>query len=146
MLFAIWPRFRNVPNHLPESANITTGFMISYFIYFLICLPFHYIPPHQVRWFFTFKSIVTPIAGFAIIGWIVHQTGGGHDIFTQGNEVHGPALGWAMMNGIYAMIGNFATLGVNMSKSPFICFPPHLRRKVFHFALDLQAKHNFNSL
>lgn len=74
MLFAIWPRFRNVPNQLPKSANITTGFMISYFIYFLFCLPFHYIPPHQVRWFFTFKSIVTPIAGFAIIGWIVHNT------------------------------------------------------------------------
>ncbi|TVY85419.1 putative permease [Lachnellula suecica] len=115
MIFAIWPRFRNVPNQLPESANITTAFMISYFIYFLICLPFHYIPPHQVRWFFTFKSIVTPIAGFAIIGWIVKETGGGRAIFTQGNEVHGPALGWAMMNGIYAMIGNFATLGVNMN-------------------------------
>jgi len=45
---------------------------------------------------------------------LLKKIGGGHAIFTQGNEVHGPALGWAMMNGIYAMIGNFATLGVNM--------------------------------
>lgn len=75
MIFAIWPRFRNIPNHLPASANITTGFMISYFIYFLVCLPFHYIPPHQVRWFFTIKSVTTPIAGFAIIGWILSETG-----------------------------------------------------------------------
>lgn len=117
MIFAIWPRFRDVPNQLPESANITTNFMICYFIYFLICLPFHYIPAHQIRWFFTFKSVVTPIAGFAIIGWIVNKTGGGHAVFTQGNTVQGSALGWTMMNGIYAMVGNFATLGVNMYAS-----------------------------
>ncbi|PVH71156.1 cytosine-purine permease [Cadophora sp. DSE1049] len=115
MLFAIWPRFRNVPNRLPESANITTRFMICYFIYWIVCLPFHYIPPHQVRWFFTFKSVVTPIAGFAIVGFLVSSTGGGEAIFSQGNQVHGPKLGWAMMNGIYAMVGNFATLGVNMN-------------------------------
>ena len=75
MIYAIWPRFRNIPNKLPESANINTGFMICYFIYWVMCLPFHYIPPHQVRWFFTFKSVVTPIAGFVIIGWIVSRTG-----------------------------------------------------------------------
>ena len=75
MSFAIWPRFRNVPNQLPESANITTRFMICYFIYWVVCLPFHYIPPHQVRWFFTFKSIVSPIAGFAIVGFLVSSTG-----------------------------------------------------------------------
>ena len=40
--------------------------------------------------------------------------GGGSAIFSQGNEVHGSSLGWAMMNGVYAMIGNFATIGVNM--------------------------------
>lgn len=69
MLYAIWPSFRSLPNHLPASANITTGFMVSYVIYWVLCLPFHYIPVHQMRWFFTFKSIVSPIAGFAIIGW-----------------------------------------------------------------------------
>ena len=114
MIYAIWPRFRNIPNHLPESANITTGFMISYFIYWIVCLPFHYIPPHQVRWFFTIKSVITPIAGFSIIGWMIHATGGGKEIFSDGNTVHGSALGWQLMNGIYAMVGNFATLGVNM--------------------------------
>ncbi|KAH6679608.1 NCS1 nucleoside transporter family [Halenospora varia] len=115
MIYAIWPRFKNIPNQLPESANITTEFMICYFIYWVVCLPFHYIPPHQVRWFFTFKSVVTPIAGFAIIGWIVHKTGGGNAVFSQGNELSGGKLGWAFMHGVYAMVGNFATLGVNMN-------------------------------
>ncbi|RDW77521.1 NCS1 nucleoside transporter family protein-1 [Coleophoma cylindrospora] len=115
MIYAIWPRFRDIPNKLPESANITTGFMICYIIYWIICLPFHYIPAHQVRWFFTFKSIVTPIAGFAIIGWIVHSTGGGNALFVQGSSVSGSRLGWTVMQGIYSMVGNFATLGVNMN-------------------------------
>ncbi|KAF8852395.1 hypothetical protein BDZ45DRAFT_749646 [Acephala macrosclerotiorum] len=75
MIYAIWPRFRNILNRPPESANITTGFIICYFTYFLICLPFHYIPPHRVRWFFTFKSVIAPIAGFAIVGWVVSSTG-----------------------------------------------------------------------
>ncbi|KAH8600894.1 cytosine-purine permease [Bisporella sp. PMI_857] len=115
MIYAIWPRFRNVPNRLPKSANITTGFMICYFIYWCLCLPFHYIPAHQVRWFFTFKSVVTPIAGFAIVGWIVSEAGGGTAVFAQGNSLKGSSLGWAFMNGVYAMVGNFATMGVNMN-------------------------------
>ncbi|KKY17183.1 putative ncs1 allantoate transporter [Phaeomoniella chlamydospora] len=114
MLYAIWPSFRNIPNHLPKSANITTGFMICYFIYFVVVLPFHWIPPHKVRWVFTIKSIITPIAGFAILGYLVHATGG-NKIFTFGNELKGSALGWGFMNGVNAMIGNFATLGVNMN-------------------------------
>lgn len=28
MIYAFWSRFRNASNQLPESANITTGFMI----------------------------------------------------------------------------------------------------------------------
>jgi NCS1 family nucleobase:cation symporter-1 len=114
MIYAIWPRFRNMLNQLPKSANITTGFMICYFIYFLICLPFHWIPPHQFCWFFTIKSVVTPITGFAIISWIVHTAGGGKEILKGGNTVQGSALGWQMMNGIYVMVENFATLAVNM--------------------------------
>jgi NCS1 family nucleobase:cation symporter-1 len=114
MIYAIWPRFRNMPHQLPKSANITTEFMICCFIYFLICFLFHWIPPYQVRWFFTIKSIVTPIAGFAIISWILPTAGSGKEIYKGGNMVQGSALGWQMMNGIYVMVGNFATLGVNM--------------------------------
>jgi nucleobase:cation symporter-1, NCS1 family len=109
------PDFRYIPNRLPESANIDTGFMICYFIYFIIVLPFHWIPIHQLRWLFTFKAIFTPIAGFAIMGWVIHTTGGGDQVFAYGNAYSGSKLGWAFMSGINAMIGNFATLGVNMN-------------------------------
>ncbi|KAK9415228.1 putative Allantoin permease [Seiridium unicorne] len=115
IIYAWAPDFRNIPNQLPESANIDTGFMICYFIYFILVLPFHWIPAHQLHWFFTVKAVITPIAGFAILGWVVHSTGGGSQVFTYGNSYSGSSLGWAFMSGVNAMIGNFATLGVNMN-------------------------------
>ncbi|KAH9890200.1 permease for cytosine/purines, uracil, thiamine, allantoin-domain-containing protein [Xylariomycetidae sp. FL2044] len=115
IIYAWAPSFRNLPNQLPASANIDTQFMICYFIYWIIVLPFHYIPAHKLHWFFTFKAIVSPIAGFAIMGWVISETGGGNQVFSYGNELSGAKLGWAFMSGINAMIGNFATLGVNMN-------------------------------
>lgn len=89
--------------------------MICYFIYWLLVLPFHWIPAHKLHHLFTFKAIVTPIAGFAIMGYIISQTGGGDQVFQYDNTYSGAKLGWAFMGGVNAMIGNFATLGVNMN-------------------------------
>ncbi|KAL1591489.1 hypothetical protein SLS60_011881 [Paraconiothyrium brasiliense] len=57
VIIAIWPSFKDVPNGLPESANITTQMMTSYVVYFLITLPFHWIHPRYLKWFFDIKTI-----------------------------------------------------------------------------------------
>lgn len=49
MIYAIFPRFHNIPNALPKSANITTQMMICYFLYFCIVIPFHCIPTRHIR-------------------------------------------------------------------------------------------------
>lgn len=46
---------------------------------------------------------------------IINTTGGGDSVFQYGNQVRGSSLGWAFMNGVNAMIGNFATLGTFLS-------------------------------
>lgn len=115
IIYSWAPSFRQTPNTLPASANIDTGFMICYLIYFLLVLPFHYIPTHRLHWIFLAKAVACPIAGFAIVGWVVHSTGGGDQVFQFGSEYKGTRLGWAFMSGVNAMIGNFATLGVNMN-------------------------------
>lgn len=120
MIYAIWPRFRNVHNQLPESANITTQMMICYFIYFCFVLPFHWIPPRHIRWFFTVKSTLTPIAGFAIMGWLIKEANAinaAGSFFHQGSSVSGTKLTWLFMSGLNAMLGNYATLAVNMYMS-----------------------------
>ncbi|KAK9365539.1 permease for cytosine/purines, uracil, thiamine, allantoin-domain-containing protein [Lipomyces kononenkoae] len=114
MIFAIWPSFHNVPNHLPASANITTQFMTAYVIYFLICLPLHYVGVHRVKWLFLLKSIATPIACLGIMGWMVHSVGLGQDsLFNQPNTKQGSALGWTFMASLYSNIGSGVTLMVN---------------------------------
>ncbi|KAH8646299.1 NCS1 nucleoside transporter family [Xylariales sp. PMI_506] len=125
IIYAWAPNFRKMPNYLPESAGITSSFMICYFISFLIILPFHWVPVHKVRWIFAFKAFVTPIACIAVTAYLAHAAGGGSQIFYYENELSGSKLGWAFMSGLNGMIGNFATLGVNMndfarySKKPY---------------------------
>ncbi|KAK9479165.1 permease for cytosine/purines, uracil, thiamine, allantoin-domain-containing protein [Lipomyces japonicus] len=114
MIFAIWPSFHHVPNTLPASAHITTQFMTAYVLYFLACLPLHYVGIHKVKWLFAIKSFTTPIVCFAIMGWMVHQVGLGQtSLFSQGNTIHGSKLGWTFMAGLYSNIGGGVTLMVN---------------------------------
>jgi len=122
MIYAVWPRFRNFKNQLPESSNITSQMMLCYFIYFTICLPFHFIPPKHIRWFFTIKSTVTPIAGIAIMIWLIKDASAitaETSYFKKGSSISGSELSWAFMSGLNAMLGNYATLAVNMYVSPF---------------------------
>ncbi|KAK9471728.1 permease for cytosine/purines, uracil, thiamine, allantoin-domain-containing protein [Dipodascopsis tothii] len=117
MLYAIWPSFRNVPNHLPASANITTQLLASYVIYWILTVPVHLVPMHKLRWFFTFKSLFTPIAGFAIMGWVINKVGVGKDsaLFSGGNAYTGSTLGWSFMSCLYASMGSYATLACNIN-------------------------------
>ncbi|KAK9479838.1 permease for cytosine/purines, uracil, thiamine, allantoin-domain-containing protein [Lipomyces japonicus] len=113
MIYAIWPSFHNVPNHLPESANITTQMMTAYFVYFVIVLPMHFIPMHRLKILFTIKSITTPIVGFAIMGWVISRVPSKAELFSTETSIHGSALGWAFMSGLYSNIGTWSTLCVN---------------------------------
>lgn len=112
MLYALWPSFHNVANTLPKSANITTQFMTAYVIYFVSCLPFHYVGVHKLKWLFLVKAITTPICAFAIMGWMIKEVGLG-DMFNQGNTVKGSTLGWTFVSCLNSNIGSGTTLMVN---------------------------------
>lgn len=57
------------------------------------------------------------IQALADVFRIVKTTGGGNAVFQYGNQSRGSSLGWAFMNGVNAMIGNFATLGTAPASS-----------------------------
>lgn len=44
MITAIWPSFRNFPNHLPLNANVSSAQLLCFFIFYLIQLPLLWIP------------------------------------------------------------------------------------------------------
>ncbi|KAI1339803.1 cytosine-purine permease [Xylariaceae sp. FL0016] len=117
IIVAIWPSFADVANQLPASAQITTQMMVSYLIYFLFVLPFHWIHPRRLRWFFAVKSAICLPAIFGMLIWACVHTHGGtnNEVFRRGNTLQGAELGWAFMSGLNAMLGNYGTLAVNIN-------------------------------
>ncbi|KAJ4299956.1 hypothetical protein N0V90_005204 [Kalmusia sp. IMI 367209] len=117
VILAIWPSFRNVPNSLPESANITTQMMTAYVVYFLITLPFHWIHPRYLKWFFDIKTIICLPGVFALLGWACHQSHGGlhTTLFLQRTSLKGSEYSWAFLGALNSMLGNYGTMAVNIN-------------------------------
>ncbi|KAK9366874.1 permease for cytosine/purines, uracil, thiamine, allantoin-domain-containing protein [Lipomyces kononenkoae] len=117
LLFAIWPSFRNFPNALPASANIESNFMISWFVYFMLCVPVHLIRVENTRWYFLFKCCIVPVVGFAIMGWTVTAAKSlpGPSFFAQGNTISGTQFTWAFMSALYSNMGGGSTYATNAS-------------------------------
>ena len=117
ILVALWPQFASLHNALPLSANTTTQMMVSYIIYFLFVLPFHWIHPRRLRWFFAVKSLLCLPAIAGMLIWACVTTGNGVDnpVFHRGSTLRGSELGWAFMSGLNAMMGNYGTLAVNIN-------------------------------
>ncbi|RFU30290.1 hypothetical protein B7463_g6039, partial [Scytalidium lignicola] len=114
MLRAIWPSYVNIPNHLPESAGITTMAMCSYFLFWLIQFPLLLIPPTRLRYLFLVKMIITPITALAMLGWSVHKAGGSGTLFQLPGTVHGSARAWFWLNCMTSVTGSWATLACNI--------------------------------
>jgi NCS1 family nucleobase:cation symporter-1 len=98
LLTAIWPSFKNVPNHIPADQGIDTKGMVGFLLYFLLQLPFLCIPYTKVQYFFAFKSVIAPMIFLAVFGDTLRRAGGtisNSDVITQGTTVGGSLLAWA---------------------------------------------------
>ncbi|KAI6848501.1 uridine permease-like protein Fui1 [Hortaea werneckii] len=118
LLTAIWPSFANLPNHIPEDQGITSAGMVAFLLYFLLQIPFLCIPYTKVQYFFAFKSIIAPICFLAIFGDTLNKAGGTiyhSEIITKGTTAHGSVLAWAFFSNLNSVLGNYATLGLNIA-------------------------------
>jgi len=113
MLRAMWPSVNNIPNHLPESAGITTRDFMAFFLFWLISLPAIWFPIHKVRHLFTAKAIFVPIAGVTFFIWSIIKAKGVGPIIHQPARIHGSEMSWAMVVSLMSCISNMATLIVN---------------------------------
>ncbi|CAE6472017.1 unnamed protein product [Rhizoctonia solani] len=89
------------------------NYMMCYFFYWLIQLPFLLISPHKIRYLFIAKAVLAPVTGLSMMTWAFVKTGGG-PIFEQKATISGSALSWAMLSAMNSAIGNYATLSVNI--------------------------------
>lgn len=117
MTVAIWPSFKTLPDQLPESSDTSTQLMICFFIYFVVVMPFFFVPMCHLKHFFTLKSIVTPIVGFGIMGWCIQavKNKGMYDELWSDDTATatGSKKSWLFLSGLYSNIGTWATMGVN---------------------------------
>jgi NCS1 family nucleobase:cation symporter-1 len=94
---AIWPSYRNIPNHLPASANITTQEMISYFILWTVQFPLLTIPPYKMKWLFMVKSVMIVATILGMVIWVCTQVHGSGSIWSQQANVSGSQKAWLTM-------------------------------------------------
>ncbi|KAI5479816.1 hypothetical protein MNV49_002628 [Pseudohyphozyma bogoriensis] len=117
VLGAMWPSFKHIPNHLPTSAGFTTQQMLAYVMFWLVQFPILFIHPTKLKPFLIVKAVTVPICSFAIMGWCVHKAntmGGTGTLLAAGPTVHGSAFAAAWLRSMTALIGGFATLGLNI--------------------------------
>ncbi|KAJ9500162.1 hypothetical protein H2202_004553 [Exophiala xenobiotica] len=105
--------WETMPNHLPASAGISSRDLLAFFLFWLIELPFQVVHPTKIKYLFAAESIFCPLACLGTFAWCVNY-GGGIRVNTLGaTQVHGGALGWAMLNGINSCLGVTSALLVN---------------------------------
>jgi NCS1 nucleoside transporter family len=72
--------------------------------------------PNRLRWLFTVKSVLVPIAWIAILIWaFVAEKGGGGVFKAQTATVSGSKYSWLFLANMTSVLGNYATLSVNQS-------------------------------
>ncbi|KAL2803118.1 permease for cytosine/purines, uracil, thiamine, allantoin-domain-containing protein [Aspergillus granulosus] len=114
LLKCIWPSFLSLDNSLASGAMKVYD-MVSFVLYFLLCLPLMWFSPENYKKPFMFASITVATTVFVLLIWSMVRAGGGgsfiHDPSTiAGVEpAKGSALGWAFVSAITANIGGIAT-------------------------------------
>ncbi|KAI1415053.1 putative uracil permease [Hypoxylon sp. FL1857] len=115
MISAVWPSYLGIPNHLPESAGITSQELLSHFIFWTIQLPFLTIHPHKLKWFFVFKAFVTITAALGTTIAVCVIAGSSGDMWNQQPTVMGWDRAWLIIATLTSQTGSWSTVGTNIS-------------------------------
>ena len=102
MISSIWPSYNDIPNKMPASQGVTTQYMISYFIFWIIQFPVMFLHPTILRHLFVVKAVYTTAALFGAMGWAIAKNGGeiGGFVFQKQVVLSGSALVWPMIQAI----------------------------------------------
>jgi len=115
-LEAIWPSFKNFPNHLPENANITSSGLLTFFLYWIVQTILALMPIKKLRILFFVKAIIVPPTFLALFIWAAVVTKGGGPLVNGPVKLTNPYMNtaYSALTGLNVMIGLFSSLAVNM--------------------------------
>lgn len=115
MITAIWPSFDDVPNKIASNIGITTSQMTAHFIFWSIQFPIMLIPPHKLRWFFVFKTVVVTACLIGMAAGLSGLSNSTGDIWEFEPTVSGSEKSWLHLNVLMGTIGGWATMATNIS-------------------------------
>lgn len=113
---AIWPSFAHWHvDAFPPSANITAQQLLSFVIFWLISLPFLYLPIKTLRFLFVVKSVLVPLYWMALFTWSVTAAGGWPEVWRKPSVPNnGMSVGYLFGICVNAAISGNATFAVNI--------------------------------
>lgn len=108
----LWPSWNNIPNTLPEDSGTTTKLLASLAIFWVLSLPFIFIHPRNLNWYFVAKSAMVAPACFAVLAWAVVLNGGSiGPSFQVSEKVSDPMYyGWLWMQALNSGFGGCSAL------------------------------------
>jgi NCS1 family nucleobase:cation symporter-1 len=113
---AIWPSFAHW--HLdafPKSANITPPQLLSFTIFWLLSLPFLWLPIRTLRYLFVVKSVLVPLFWTALFTWSITAAGGWPKVWREPSKpLDGWSVGYLFGICVNAAISGNATFAVNI--------------------------------
>ncbi|KAI7474177.1 uridine permease-like protein Fui1 [Hortaea werneckii] len=111
---AIWPSYLDIPNTIPTSVGASSQDLIAHFVFWSVQFPILLTPPHKLKWFFWFKSIVVISVSVATVIAMTQKAGGAGDIWKQEYQVHGSTRSWMIMSSMMSITGGWATMATNI--------------------------------
>ncbi|KAL3450017.1 permease for cytosine/purines, uracil, thiamine, allantoin-domain-containing protein [Aspergillus insuetus] len=108
-------RWTDIPNHLPESAAITSADLLAFGILWLLEFPFAFVHPSKMDIVFRVKSVLAPSGLFATMIWaLVSSHGANFSGLSTAEAAAGSALGWSFMKAINTIVSNMIPPLVNI--------------------------------
>ncbi|KAJ7207149.1 NCS1 family nucleobase:cation symporter-1 [Mycena pura] len=109
-------RWTDVPNGLPAGAGITTQGFVAFVLVWLVQGPLVLIHPARIYWVWPLKGVLVPPAVIGFFIWAVTRAGADWGTFNTNITVapaRGPALGWAIVNGVNSVMGTLSPMILN---------------------------------
>ncbi|WWC58880.1 uncharacterized protein I303_101425 [Kwoniella dejecticola CBS 10117] len=127
MIEAIWPQYARLKNSIPASQGATSRDFLSFFLFWLLQLPFVFIHPSKLKWVFNIKAILVPVVAIGTLIYAVKKAGplASVALSSPPDRVPGGSQRFiAFMYSVTATQGTWATLSINVGDFSRYCKKP----------------------